>query len=198
MLFCKTISTAGEAMLKDRTKELFASGLERMMETMPLSKVRVDELCTICGTGRQTFYYHFHDKYDLVAWIFERDYRLAQLTVGNDDFVLVVSDALRRMWEKREFYRKAFADKSQNSISEYIQDFDVRLMTQTVCDYLGIDTLSGWQVFAIKHLSYGSIGCTLEWLQGLLIASPEELAQWEFDSMPPFLKEAYQASVAHS
>lgn len=178
-------------MLKDRTKELFAAELEKMMETMPLSKVRVEELCKRAGTGRQTFYYHFHDKYDLIAWIFERDFRLAQASVGSDDFVMVVANALQRMWERREFYRKAYVDKSQNSISEYIQDFDVRLLSETACNHLGVKELSEWELFAIKHLSYGSIGCTLEWLQGTLKATPKELAQWEFDRMPDFLRDAY-------
>ena len=52
------------------TKGMFADELEAMMERMPLSKVRVRDLCERCGVERRVFYYHFKDKYDLVAWMF--------------------------------------------------------------------------------------------------------------------------------
>ena len=183
--------------LKDRTKELFAHELEAMMSSMPLSKVRVGDLCARCGTGRQTFYYHFRDKYDVVAWVFEQDYLRAEAAVGSSDPVAVVADALTRMWERRPFYREAFADKSQNSISEYIQEFDVRLMGDLLAQRRGIDPgeLTVWELFAIKHHSYGSISCTLEWLRGEIQATPAQLAAWEFACMPGFLREAYGLTV---
>jgi len=179
--------------MKDRTKELFATELERMLAQMPLAKVRVGDLCERCGAGRQTFYYHFRDKYDVVAWIFERDYRLAEAAVGAADAQAVVANALERMWSRRDFYRAAFTDKSQNSISEYIQEFDVCLMGEILARHLGIEVeeLSEWQLFAIKHHSYGSIGCTLEWLRGEIAITPAELARWEFDRLPGFMREAY-------
>ena len=177
--------------LQDRTKELIAATLEDMLTRMPLEKVRVGELCALCGAGRQTFYYHFRDKYDVVAWIFERDYRLAELRAGKCNAQAVVADALERMWERRAFYREAFEDKSRYSITAHIQDFDVTLMTAIVTEHLGVDRLTPQQTFAIKHFSHGSIGCTLEWLRGEMEATPQELAAWEFASMPDFLGRAY-------
>lgn len=35
-------------------------------------KIRVTEIYARAGVERLTFYYHFKDKYDLVAWIFFR------------------------------------------------------------------------------------------------------------------------------
>ena len=40
--------------------------------------VRVSDLCERCGVERRVFYYHFKDKYDLVAWMFEQDYQAAR------------------------------------------------------------------------------------------------------------------------
>lgn len=58
--------------LKNQTKLLFAQELEQMLKVMPMEKIRIVDLCKRCGTITQTFYYHFHDKYELVAWIFGR------------------------------------------------------------------------------------------------------------------------------
>ena len=182
-------------MLKDRTKRMFAAELERMLLEMPLQKVRVKDLCERCDVRREVFYYHFKDKYDLVAWIFEQDFRESAAGAIGTDMRVQTELALKHMWVRRDFYRKAFADKSQNSIERYIQDFDVDLGTRLTKRYLGVKELSRKQEFAIKQSSYGNIGCTIEWLKGDLQATPKQLAGWEYEYMQPFLREAYDRSL---
>ena len=60
--------------MKNRTKIMFANTLEEMLGEMPLAKVRVAKLCERCGATTPTFYYYFHDKYELVAWMFLQDF----------------------------------------------------------------------------------------------------------------------------
>ena len=48
--------------LSDYTKRMFADGLEELMLTKPLEKIRITELCRLCDADRQMFYYHFPDK----------------------------------------------------------------------------------------------------------------------------------------
>lgn len=52
------------------TKEAIANGLKQVMKGKPFGKVTVTDITTACGLNRQSFYYHFHDKYDLLNWIF--------------------------------------------------------------------------------------------------------------------------------
>lgn len=183
-------------MLKDRTKKLFAAELETMLDEMPLAKVRIKNLCARCETQRQVFYYHFKDKYDLVAWIFKQDYRMGIEDADKAGYQAQTAAALKRMWERRYFYRTVFADRSQNSIERYIQDFDVQMAEKLVKRHIGVKKLSEQQMFDIKSHSYGSIGCTVEWLWGKLSTTPEQLALWEVERMPTFLFEAleYEAS----
>ena len=47
--------------------------MKELMKTKPLDKIRVTEICRVAEIERPTFYYHFKDKYDLVAWIFLSD-----------------------------------------------------------------------------------------------------------------------------
>jgi len=84
-------------MFKDRTKRLFAAELEAMLREMPLSRVRVNALCERCGAQRQAFYYHFRDKYDLVAWIFEQDFRAGAEDAGCAGYREQTAAALARM-----------------------------------------------------------------------------------------------------
>ena len=56
--------------MAERTKIWIADTMKRLMAKKPLEKIRVTEICRAAEIERPTFYYHFKDKYDLVAWIF--------------------------------------------------------------------------------------------------------------------------------
>ena len=46
-----------------------ADQMRELMKRKPLSKIRITEICRAAEIERSTFYYHFKDKYDLIAWI---------------------------------------------------------------------------------------------------------------------------------
>ena len=53
-----------------KTEHKYAEILKDMMSKMPLDSITVSALAKKCGTGRNTFYYHFHDIYDLLTQLF--------------------------------------------------------------------------------------------------------------------------------
>ncbi len=55
------------------TKNYIASKMKELMKKKPIDKIRVTEICQLSEIERPTFYYHFIDKYDLVAYIFYKD-----------------------------------------------------------------------------------------------------------------------------
>ena len=172
-------------------KEAFATEIEAMLGHMPLSQVRVKDLCERCGVERRVFYYHFKDKYDLVAWIFERDYLGAIAESEEPHTEKMVALALEKIWDRRGFYRRALEDDSQNSIASYIHEVDVEFGVQAVKRHYGVREVSAEWMYAIRHHSHGCIGCTFEWLRGEIRATPSEHARYQFACMPAFLREAY-------
>lgn len=55
------------------TKRAFASSLKNKLQTKPLEKITVTDICEDCEVNRQTFYNHFKDIFDLVEWIYTVD-----------------------------------------------------------------------------------------------------------------------------
>ena len=53
-----------------KTEYRFAEALKDMMAEMPLDTISVTTLAKKCKVNRQTFYYHFHDIYDLLTLVF--------------------------------------------------------------------------------------------------------------------------------
>lgn len=172
------------------TKGMFAAELEEMMETLPLSRVRVADLCWQCDVERRVFYYHFRDKYDLVAWMFERDYRSAANGAAPYSQELY-AETHRTLWSRREFYNRAFQDDSQNSIEHYIVQFSVQASEEALKRHQGVKTLSSEMAFMARHFAYGNVGCLVEWLGGGFEATPEQLASYMFACMPSDLRDAH-------
>ena len=55
------------------TKNALAISLKSLMEKYPINKISVKMVTDKCGVTRHTFYNHFHDVYELLAWIFENE-----------------------------------------------------------------------------------------------------------------------------
>ncbi len=53
-----------------KTEHKLAETLKQMMSVMPLDDISVTTLVKKCHVNRQTFYYHFHDIYDLLTLVF--------------------------------------------------------------------------------------------------------------------------------
>ncbi len=61
--------------MAERTKRWIADSLRKLLSHKSIDKVRVTEICKEAEIERPTFYYHFKDKYDLMAWmIFQSAY----------------------------------------------------------------------------------------------------------------------------
>lgn len=53
-----------------KTEHELAYALKVMMSEKPLDDISVTALTNKCGINRKTFYYHFHDIYDLLTLVF--------------------------------------------------------------------------------------------------------------------------------
>lgn len=182
--------------LRDYTKRLFAETLEDMMRTKPLDKIRIKDLCARCGAERQSFYYHFRDKYDLIAWIYMQDYSSALEGTGGKYIEEHAVAALYRIEAKRSFYKKVFSDHSQNAIHQYMFDYYVALGIDAVKRHFHLETLDKETIYAIKSHSFACVGHTKEWLEGKSGYTPEEFAHLQYTFMPEILKQAYGIEVS--
>lgn len=176
--------------LKHRTRQMFADELEQMLKKIPLEKVRVTTLCKNCDTSPQLFYYYFHDKYELVAWIFLEDY---WATLGNrpaDYSVQSLQKIMTAMRKRRIFYKRALTDNSQNSIFSYIHKFNMTLSEKAYEALHHGEQLSQDQILFVKYHSYGTLGLFIEWLDEKNSITAEQWAKFQYERTPQFLKDA--------
>ena len=103
------------------TKQLLAQSLKELMETTPLEKISVNDITEHAGVGRNTFYYHFQDKYDLVNQYFQIDathFLVERSSASNWQSVLAGMERYFRA--NKAFYSSALQYTGQNNLQDYI------------------------------------------------------------------------------
>ena len=160
--------------------------MKQLMNTKPLDMIRATEICRAAEIERPTFYYHFKDKYDLVAWIFLSD--------AYDTDVISAKSAAQGMEKMRQefiFYKRAYDDVSQNALWQYMLEFFVKRYEVIAKEKLHTDVLDTQLRYAIRLYCYGTVGMTKEWLLNDNTTSAETVVALMFGSMPENMKEIY-------
>ena len=166
------------------TKLWIADKMKDLMKQKPIDKIRVTEICKAAEIERPTFYYHFKDKYDLVAWIFFQ-------SANQTDVVSLesASDGMKRMKQDFLFYKRAYEDSSQNALWAYMLEYFVKRYEKIAKENLRTDVLDTQLKFSIRHYCYGSVGMTKEWLLYDNTTSAEVVVEMMFNSMPENISE---------
>lgn len=101
------------------TKNALSQAMKELMAECPMEKIKIGDIVERCHMNRQSFYYHFKDKYDLVNWIFYTDFVEEiqnSLDKSNWDLMEKICDFF---YKNRAFYSNALKVTGQNSFSDY-------------------------------------------------------------------------------
>ncbi len=172
--------------MAERTKLWIADKMKDLMKKKPINKIRITEICQAAEIERSTFYYHFRDKYELVAWIF---FQAADRTD-----IIDLHDAAKGMKQMKNdmlFYKRAYEDTSQNALWEYMLEYFAAKYTELAKEMSAADTLDAQLLFSIRLYCYGAVGMTKEWVLEDNVTSAETIVKMMFRSMPESLKKIY-------
>lgn len=138
------------------------------------------------GDRKADLFFHFRDKYDLVAWIFVHG-------AMDLDVIDVQSAAENTSNMKKEylFYKRAYEDKSQNELWMYMHDYFVKGYSEAAKKILEVDALDTQMSFSIRMYCYGAVWMSREWVLNDNITSAETVIRMMFNTMPQPLKEVY-------
>lgn len=139
------------------TKRALAESLKSCMQTEPLEKVSIGEICAHCGLNRKSFYYHFRDKYELVNWIYDTEIdttvKAALPSSHTRDIAVLIC---RYLYQNRAFYLNALQVSGPHSFHDYfchkiqpivakslnLEQNDVTMNLEEISDVIGDFCLS--------------------------------------------------------
>ncbi len=155
------------------TKQALAQSLKDLMQEEPFDKINVVDICDRCNMSRKSFYYHFKDKYDLVNWIFDRDFML--LTRGKElDRWELFEVLCTYFYENRSFYRRLLNVHGQNSFMEHYREFLYPIMRSRLESIVGHEEIL---TIYIDFLTDALICATVRWLQDKHCLPPEQFVK---------------------
>lgn len=126
----------GGLMASQITKNAIVKAFEKLVKTIPLKNLTVGEIAKEAGVNRQTFYYHFHDIYDLALYNAkiivhselkdENDFstflmKLYNLMMDRKSSVLNLYHHSER-YELKRIFLETFHDVSDNLVTEASMD----------------------------------------------------------------------------
>ncbi|MCR4911456.1 MAG: TetR/AcrR family transcriptional regulator [Bacilli bacterium] len=101
-----------------KTEHALAKALKEMMATRSLDDISVMEISKKCGVSRKTFYYHYHDIYDLLTQVF-LDEKIPNLNNATNFEELV--EIVFAYYKKNEAFINATIDSAGKDLfSEFI------------------------------------------------------------------------------
>ncbi|MCD8209518.1 MAG: TetR/AcrR family transcriptional regulator C-terminal domain-containing protein [Coprobacillus sp.] len=116
-----------------KTEKRFIDALKDMMQEMPLEEISVLALSKRCHVKRQTFYYHFHDIYDLLMVVF-LDEKIPGLddAVNLDDVLVSIYDYYSK---NKGFIDATIIGAGKDLFIEFVQNSIYQCFLRNVNDY---------------------------------------------------------------
>lgn len=160
------------------TKKELAESLKRLASERLFEHVTVGDIVKECGVNRQTFYYHFSDKYELLDWIYYNETFVpltADISFGNWDEKLY--ELLHIMRDNKAFYMNTIKC-SDNFFEEYLLKMLTTLFETAVEDLDVRKQLTDEKKrLASKIFAHGLTGVVIEWAMGGMKADEKMLSE---------------------
>lgn len=152
------------------TKKAIALAFKQVMEEKSFDKITVHDITSKCGLNRQTFYYHFEDKHDLMNWIYYNEVFLPLaevLTEENyhDSFLIM----FEKMYREKNFYKNALSVSSEYSFKDYLYS-----ILESLVEDISKQKKESIEVCFYAH---GLQGIIVAWIKKGMPYSPSEMAK---------------------
>lgn len=172
-------------MVRKNAKILIERALIELLVDQPLDKIDVQDVAQAANLSRQTFYYNFKNKQDLLCWILEEDVGAAteafRRTGNMYDYI---ATSLATMKEKSILYRAiAASDARRRSYSAYFENGLISC-AQIVENRSALGRMSASLWDSLHFFTYGASGMMQNWVENGMQQAPEQLSEVIVRNMP--------------
>lgn len=104
------------------TKRMLAESFQKLLSRRRLDKITVKDIVEDCGVNRQTFYYHFHDMYDLMEWSFQDVAEtLTREQMGYQDWLDGIEALMDDLRQKRSLILNTYHSISHETVADFLK-----------------------------------------------------------------------------
>lgn len=157
------------------TKVALADSLKKLLQIKTLDKITVKDIVEDCGVNRQTFYYHFHDIYDLLGWFFIKE---AEKIVGNKKTYTTWQQGFLQAFRYVNNDKKLIINAYNSIGREYLENYLYSIVYGLLKDIVeekaeGMNVSEEDKKFVADFYKYAFVGLSLEWIRMGMKDEPE-------------------------
>lgn len=178
-------------MKRKTTKEILAESFRELAENRPVDKITIQEIVENCGYSPATFYRHFRDKYDLIAWDYVHQSNAIMEKVGIDDYVWkdTLTDGIRLFRKNKAYMQNLLKNTSgHDAFIRHLSATNVEHLTRCVLKLTGWQALTPEQTILVRIYCFGTVQTLCGWLIDEIQVEEEQLAELFEQALPEALR----------
>lgn len=149
----------------DITKQAIVQTVKEMMASSTLERISVSLITEKCGLNRNTFYYHFQDKYNVLEWIFKTELLpVLEPFMSAEHWVEGVAVLCKQLREEKKFYTNAMRSEDSRGLRELLREYYKSFFLNSLSIFsMDGETEEGKQLIA-RFYSHAIIGLLTDWV----------------------------------
>lgn len=178
-------------MKRKTTREILAESFRELARDRNVDKITIQDIVNNCGYSTATFYRHFKDKYDLIAW--EYACVTAKIMGRIDDsgysWRRTLKDGAEHFFDERDYIVNLIRHTTgHDSFVRYMTEINFSTLKEYILRMSGKGELSAMDEMYVRIYCLGTVSLTCEWLIGKYDATPQEIAAVYENSLPQPLR----------
>ena len=166
-------------MSKATTKFAIAFAFKELLLEKSIDKITINDITEKCGINRQTFYYHFHDIYELIEWICETD---ADHVLKQNKTYDTWQEGFLAIFYLLKKDEPFVVNIYHNAPRGYIYRYLYKVTYQLIYDVLeekaaGMVVREKDKTFIADFYKYGFVGLVLEWIDKGMKEAPKQIIE---------------------
>lgn len=150
--------------MSELTKKTITDCTLALCEQKPLSKITVRDIVDNCGITRNTFYYYFHDIFDVLNTMIEEKYREVAATRKGDPEGAIF-DFFEFCVQYKKVWINLYKTVGRDEMSRYVMKNMRVLILEAMSEVPGYDKVSQHDVnLVLSFYEEGIFGIVLRWI----------------------------------
>lgn len=179
-------------MKRKTAKELLGDSFRELAAGKTIDKITIRDIAQNCGYSSATFYRHFKDKYDVIAWDYARNVEsiLEKAGKGGHSWRNVLEETAAYYEKERSYLMNLFLHtEGYDSFLRNMTDINFESMKKIILRASGRKALEPDTEMLIRGYCSGTVNLTSEWLFGRYDIRSKELADIYEKLVPRALEE---------
>ena len=154
-------------MKRKTTKDIIAESFMELSAGKPINKITIAEIASNCSMTSTTFYRHFKDKYDLIAWIYVGMAQNNLAKIGQNGYMWkdTLLDGMKFYEENRKYMVNALKHTSgRDSFINQMTEMNIGFISEEIQKKRDDHQVPADLVPLIKIYCYGTGQYLCEWL----------------------------------